>query len=236
MTKKELFQRIVKNYIKREGIDKLLEMLDRTDFYTAPASSKYHSNYPEGLIIHTLCNYGSLIDLIGLLASQEGCPISFDLLTKVKVGAELSKEELETINTSIGKVLFNNKLTLESVAISALFHDFHKLNYYEEYTKSIFKGYDESGEKIYDKEHGYKIKEDTFVFGIDGTNSNYVIQSCIKLNYEEALAIENHMGYISKVGLLPSSGKAWSKSRLAALLHIADMMAAYVYEPYKKVK
>ena len=54
------------------------------------------------------------------------------------------------------------------------------------------------------------------------------------LTYEERLAIENHMGYISGMGLLPSASKAWTKSRLAVYLHIADMLAAYVYENPKE--
>lgn len=41
--------------IKREGMDKFLEFLERkTDFKTAPASTKFHLNYKGGLVEHTL--------------------------------------------------------------------------------------------------------------------------------------------------------------------------------------
>lgn len=41
----------------REGIDKVIEFVKGTDFYTAPASSKFHSNYPGGLLDHSLSVY-----------------------------------------------------------------------------------------------------------------------------------------------------------------------------------
>lgn len=38
----------------REGMDKLLAWLHTTDFYTAPASSKYHLNREGGLLEHSV--------------------------------------------------------------------------------------------------------------------------------------------------------------------------------------
>lgn len=40
--------------VKREGIEKLTTWLNDTDFYTAPASTQYHSNYEGGLAEHSL--------------------------------------------------------------------------------------------------------------------------------------------------------------------------------------
>ena len=40
---KDRFIRIIKENVQREGIDKLLEWLDKTDFYTAPASSRLNT-------------------------------------------------------------------------------------------------------------------------------------------------------------------------------------------------
>jgi len=41
--------------VKREGMDEFIKFLEeRTDFKTAPASTKYHMNYPGGLAEHTL--------------------------------------------------------------------------------------------------------------------------------------------------------------------------------------
>lgn len=40
--------------INREGINELVEFLEKSDFYTAPASTRFHCSIPEGLLIHSL--------------------------------------------------------------------------------------------------------------------------------------------------------------------------------------
>ena len=49
---KEEFLQIARENIKREGIDKLLDYLQKTDFFTAPASTKFHSACEGGLCEH----------------------------------------------------------------------------------------------------------------------------------------------------------------------------------------
>lgn len=41
----------------REGIEGLIEFLDKTDFYKAPASTRYHGNFEGGLAQHSLKVY-----------------------------------------------------------------------------------------------------------------------------------------------------------------------------------
>lgn len=53
---KEKFLELMKS-VDRENIDKLLDWLDYTDFYTAPASTKYHGNYECGLLKHSMKVY-----------------------------------------------------------------------------------------------------------------------------------------------------------------------------------
>ena len=51
---KDEFIYLLKN-TKRENIDKLIEWLEKeTDFFSAPASTKYHLNYEGGLLVHSL--------------------------------------------------------------------------------------------------------------------------------------------------------------------------------------
>ena len=59
---KERFLEIYKKNIKREGADKLLEYLESpaSDFFTAPASSKFHSAYEGGLCEHSINVYECL--------------------------------------------------------------------------------------------------------------------------------------------------------------------------------
>lgn len=65
MTNKEKFIEIC-SCIKRDGINDLLEWLDKSDFYIAPASTKFHGNYVGGLLAHSLNVYRALKDLIQL--------------------------------------------------------------------------------------------------------------------------------------------------------------------------
>ncbi|MBQ2876181.1 MAG: HD domain-containing protein [Clostridia bacterium] len=59
---KQKFIEIYTKYIKREGADKLLEYLDSpaSDFFTAPASARFHSSYESGLVEHSLNVYTAL--------------------------------------------------------------------------------------------------------------------------------------------------------------------------------
>lgn len=49
---------------KRQGVYALLAWLEQnTDFYTAPASTKYHGNYEGGLLEHSLDVYRHMLEL-----------------------------------------------------------------------------------------------------------------------------------------------------------------------------
>ena len=63
---KEKFISIYQDKIKREGSEKLLEYLDSkaSDFFTAPASARYHSSYDGGLVTHSLNVYECLLDIL----------------------------------------------------------------------------------------------------------------------------------------------------------------------------
>ncbi len=54
MERKEQFISIINELIKRPGKEKLLEYIEKTDFFTAPASTKYHGAYQGGLVEHSL--------------------------------------------------------------------------------------------------------------------------------------------------------------------------------------
>lgn len=52
--------------IKRPGADKLLHWLEtETDFFDAPASTRFHGSYPGGLLAHSVHVYWQLKKLIG---------------------------------------------------------------------------------------------------------------------------------------------------------------------------
>lgn len=66
MSKKQEFIDIYEKYITREGADKLLEYLNSpaSDFFTAPASTRYHLSREEGLLEHSLNVYYCLKDYL----------------------------------------------------------------------------------------------------------------------------------------------------------------------------
>ncbi|MCH4286622.1 MULTISPECIES: hydrolase [Bacillota] len=66
MDAKERFINIYKEMIHREGSDKLLDYLlsEHCDFFTAPASTRFHGAYPQGLLEHSLNVYDCLCDYL----------------------------------------------------------------------------------------------------------------------------------------------------------------------------
>lgn len=66
MNNKERFIQIYKQYINRPGSDKLLDFLlsKNSDFFEAPASTRYHLNYEGGLVEHSLNVYDCLKDYL----------------------------------------------------------------------------------------------------------------------------------------------------------------------------
>ena len=99
---KKEFIKLYTTNIKREGADKLLEWLcDKSDFFEAPASSKYHNAFEGGLCAHSL-NVARRLKLL-VDTEKKLCP---------------DKESVTHI-------------TDESVIICGLLHDICKANFYK---------------------------------------------------------------------------------------------------------
>ena len=64
--KKQEFIDIYNKYITREGADKLLEYIlsSSSDFFTAPASTRFHGSHEGGLCEHSLNVYHNLKDYL----------------------------------------------------------------------------------------------------------------------------------------------------------------------------
>ncbi len=76
---KETFIKLLKS-TEREGVDKLINYLEtKTDFFTAPASSKFHNNFDGGLLSHCLNvykNFKSLLELRNIDYPEESIIIT----------------------------------------------------------------------------------------------------------------------------------------------------------------
>ena len=70
MDKEELIARFESEMakVKRPGIDKLMDYIRKSDFYTAPASTKFHLSCESGLLQHSL----NVLDALrGLLQEEQ---------------------------------------------------------------------------------------------------------------------------------------------------------------------
>lgn len=79
MTNKERFIEIYNTNIKREGADKLLEYLlsKNSDFFEAPASTRFHGSYEGGLLEHSLNVYDCLKAYLDRERVKEDYALSF---------------------------------------------------------------------------------------------------------------------------------------------------------------
>ena len=64
MSCKEEFIEIFKAHIVRDGADKLLDYLSNSDFFTAPASARFHLAEEGGLCRHSVNVYKRLVNVI----------------------------------------------------------------------------------------------------------------------------------------------------------------------------
>jgi len=62
MDYKQKFIEYYQTNIRREGADRLLEWLQTTDFFTAPASTRYHCACPSGLVQHSVNVYEVMME------------------------------------------------------------------------------------------------------------------------------------------------------------------------------
>lgn len=65
MNNKERFMSLCKT-VNRDGMEELLQWLEENDFYTCPASSRFHGSHPGGLLEHSLNVYDELKRLLSV--------------------------------------------------------------------------------------------------------------------------------------------------------------------------
>ena len=206
MTKKEEFIELVNKYIKRDGINELMKWLETTDFYTAPASTRFHNNFEGGLCAHSINVFNRLVNLL-----------------KNEYGEN-----------------FEEKCSMESACVMALFHDLCKVGTFVKENRNV-KEYSEVGSKQDSKgrfewvEKESYTTEDSLPYG-HGEKSVYILSGFMKLSRPEAMAINWHMGgfdYRVKGGSYALSDVFYSYP-IAFLLHNADLQATYLDEECKK--
>lgn len=203
----ERFLHLFQENIKREGAEVLLDWLKKSDFFTAPASTRYHGAYEGGLLEHSLNVYDSLLDE----------------LESMNMMGEYSKETVAIVSL------------LHDVCKIGLYvaEPKNRKTYEEEKVKAAQRWevkHDSRGDFIWETVMGYKF-DDPLPYG-HGEKSVYIISWFMKLTREEAMAIRWHMGFSDNdfQGGGQSVGRAFEMYPLAVLTHLADMKATYLLE------
>ena len=148
------------NSINRSGMykDQLINMLTDSDFFTAPASTKYHCSFDGGLCLHSLNVYKNLKELV---QNREGLTPSCydeDSLKIVALFHDISK---------IG--CYKKGIKNEKV-------------YFEGGTKK-----DELGNFEWVSKPMWVTREDKFIYGSHEATSEYMTRQYIPLTLEESL-------------------------------------------------
>lgn len=95
MTTKEQFIEMAKG-ITRPGIDQMMAWLETTDFYTAPASTRFHGAEEGGLCAHSITVAKRLLEIADLWAPNQ---YSRDALLTVALFHDLCKIATYTVST-----------------------------------------------------------------------------------------------------------------------------------------
>lgn len=204
-------------------IQGLLNKLHSSDFFVAPASTKYHASYEGGLVDHSLNVYYNMMSL----AKNKHLIKKYDLL----------KNEDGSVS---GRTIIEGCIDESSIAIVALLHDFSKMNFYKKDYRNK-KVYCESGSKHdnggnfdWVTEETYSIipVEERFLYGNHEETSEFMIRKFIPLTYEESTAILHHhysLSYdsIKDPGII---SQIYDRYPIACLLHVADVISCNIDE------
>ena len=191
--------------ISREGadIEGLLEELEKSDFYYAPASTKYHGAYVGGLVDHSLNVFYNMMHLVKY---KKNLPAECYDEDSIKIIALL--HDLAKMNQY--ERTFQNKKVYCSREESKLF--------------------DDNGNFKWVSEPGFKTREDHLVYGSHEMNSELRARKYIPLTMQESSAILHHMGGMAWDSAKDNISEVYAKYPLALFVFMADCMATYVDE------
>lgn len=189
--------------IKREGanLESLVNKLCSSDFFVAPASTKYHCNYAGGLCEHSLNVYHNIVRLTDNQKGLDECCYDEDTLKIVALLHDVSKMNIYEQTAKNEKV------------------------YCEDGDK-----YDTIGRFRWETSLGWKTKENKFVYGSHEETSEFIVRQFIPLTLDESVAILHHMGSLGWDSAQDNIASVYSHYSLSLMLHMADMISTYVDE------
>lgn len=186
--------------IDREGIKELVAFLEKSDFFTAPASTRFHCSIPGGLLIHSLNVY--------------------DMFEK-KCESEPFKDVLSGLSEDSKKIvsLFHDLCKTYMYEI-----DFKNKKIYSDTGSKK----DEKGRFDWQAVEYYTVN-DRIPYG-HGEKSVMMIEEFIKLQPIERYAIRWHMGFTEPKEQWNTLSTAIEKYPVILALHESDLEATYLLE------
>ena len=209
-TKKNIeeFEALYNKYIlPREGGDRLLNFIRQSDFYTAPASTRFHLSEEGGLLQHSLNVYHCLMN-------KMNNPTWANVLKN-------NEWEIATVALlhDLCKTYYYDK-------------ELKNTKSYDPEVVASFGGkgvkHDAKGDYVWIMAESYTYNN-RFPLG-HGAKSVFFIQQFIKLSMEEIACIYWHMGAYCGSDQWNELGDAYEKYPLALALHEADMEASHMLE------
>lgn len=90
--------------IKREGIEDLMNYIESSDFFTAPASTKFHSSFEGGLLVHSMNVYNRLKYRIENDELYKDLNVSDETIAIVALLHDICKADIYTIEYRAKKI------------------------------------------------------------------------------------------------------------------------------------
>lgn len=203
----ERFEEIVKK-VNRPGFEKLLKYVRTSDFYTAPASTRFHLACEGGLLQHSLNVYDCLME-------KKKNPVWEPVL------AAIPEESLIIVALfhDICKTKFYKKTTRNQKT-----YDKEKVQAAENWQRK----HDQAGDFIWESVETYTV-EDQMPLG-HGEKSVMILQQYITLGIQEVFSIRWHMGFAEDQNNINNVSLAMEKYPLVLALFEADMEASKLLE------
>ena len=193
-----LLRRIKRSNANIEG---LIDKLETTDFFTAPASTRYHNACYGGLLAHSLNVYNNLEMLVKMKGLEEVIPEDSILICGLL-------HDMAKINFYEPTVR-NKKVYSED---GSKYDELGKFDWVSE------------------KAWAVKPESQRFIYGSHEETSEFMARCYIPLKIEESIAILHHHSGMSNDSTVKNISGLYIRYPVAHLLHIADMLATYLDE------
>lgn len=194
--------------VKIEGADiqGLLNWLDNSDFYTAPASTMYHSNYDGGLCQHSLNVHDNIMQLATMFCPGQYTP---DTLAVVSLMHDISKANYYE-KTMINKKVYNENGSK---------HD--NMGNFDWVSQEAYR---------------VKDATERSLLGTHEEASALMLGTFVPLTLEETIAVMHHHCGMNDECQFRDLSAHLNKYPLLTLLHMADFLSTFINEKDSAVK